>query len=287
MLRQVRALSPHRVLVLSDPYRHALQRLVDADPVVNAMASARLRAARSMTPTRLGSTAIGVGDADGLLAAAFDGANLIPIGGDADSWRTLANYLAGQPRRCTSIVGHADAVAALWPRVSLAWGPARAIRACQPLLVTDRGAALADDERVRVLEPSDIEAYLPAAAAMFTEELGVSPLVASRSSGYRRRAENLLRARRSMGVVDPDGRIAFKADIAAVTPHTCQIQGVWVRPDLRGRGLGTAAMSAVLVRALDLAPTASLYVNDFNAAARALYARLGMRPVAELSTVLF
>ena len=36
-----------------------------------------------------------------------------------------------------------------------------------------------------------------------------------------------------------------------------------------------------------LAPTASLYVNEFNRPAQRLYARLGLRPVATLSTVLF
>jgi predicted GNAT family acetyltransferase len=46
-------------------------------------------------------------------------------------------------------------------------------------------------------------------------------------------------------------------------------------------------MAEVLVRALELAPTASLYVNDFNVAARRLYARVGMRQVGELSTILF
>jgi predicted GNAT family acetyltransferase len=46
-------------------------------------------------------------------------------------------------------------------------------------------------------------------------------------------------------------------------------------------------LAAVLARALTLAPTVSLYVNDFNEPARRMYRRLGMRQVATLSTVLF
>ena len=38
--------------------------------------------------------------------------------------------------------------------------------------------------------------------------------------------------------------------------------------------------------ALTLAPTVSLYVNDFNLVARRSYDRLGMREVATLATVL-
>jgi uncharacterized protein len=275
------------VLVLSDEHRHELTRLVDTEPLVNAMASARLRAVRSLAPMRFGATPLGVGADGALRAAAFHGANLVPIGGDDDTWRVLAGHLGALPRDCTSIVGRADAVEALWSGLRGAWGAPRAIRRRQPLLVRDSADGLRDDVRLRLLAVDEIEAYLPAAAAMFMEELGISPLTAATAPAYRRRAEHLLRTARVYGIVDGRGSVQFKADIGALTPHTCQIQGVWVRPDLRGSGLGTAGMAAVLIRALSLAPTVSLYVNDFNVAARRLYARLGMRQAAELSTVLF
>jgi predicted GNAT family acetyltransferase len=62
----------------------------------------------------------------------------------------------------------------------------------------------------------------------------------------------------------------------------CQIQGVWVRPDVRRRGIGPACLASVVTYALTL----TLYVNDYNTAARSRYARLVMRQVATLSTVL-
>jgi len=40
-------------------------------------------------------------------------------------------------------------------------------------------------------------------------------------------------------------QVMFKAEIGAVTPQACQVQGVWVRPELRGRGLAVAGMAAV------------------------------------------
>jgi hypothetical protein len=136
------------------------------------------------------------------------------------------------------------------------------------------------------MHPDDVETYLPAAAAMFTEELGISPFVGPAGSGYRRRVEALLAAGRAFGIVDRAGMV-FKADLGAVTRDTCQVQGVWVRPDLRGRGIGTAALATVFEHALRRAPTVSLYVNDFNLAARRMYAKLGMRRVGTLKTVLF
>src|SRR5262249_59113202 len=76
-----------------------------------------------------------------------------------------------------------------------------------------------------------------------------------------------------------DGRVIFKAEIGSVTPHACQVQGVWVRPELRGRGLAEAGMAALVNDALNrVAPVVSLYVNDYNRPARAAYRRGGVPP---------
>ena len=215
------------------------------------------------------------------------GGNLTPAGGDARCWQALAEHVRTGRRRCTSIVGPDDAVRGLWSVLRTAWGPARAVREQQPLLVLDRSHSLpAGDPRVRAVRSSELERYLPAAAAMFTEELEASPYAFGEAS-YRRRIGSLIGAGRAFALFADDGSVLFKADLGALSPHTCQVQGVWVRPDLRNAGLGTAALIPVLQHALGLAPTVSLYVNDFNLPARRMYARLGMREVAMLSTVLF
>jgi uncharacterized protein len=80
----------------------------------------------------------------------------------------------------------------------------------------------------------------------------------------------------------------FKAEIGAVSRTVCQIQGVWVDPTHRGRGIGTAGTAAVVEYARTaIAPVVSLYVNDYNAAARAAYARVGFREVGHFASVLF
>jgi uncharacterized protein len=125
----------------------------------------------------------------------------------------------------------------------------------------------------------------PASVAMYTEEVGVSPLDGGR--GYRHRVAELVRSGRAYAKV-VNGRVVFKADIAVITPRTAQIQGVWVDPQWRGRGIATAGMAAVVNDALRrVAPTVSLYVNDYNLPARAAYKHCGFEQVAELATVLF
>lgn len=271
---------------LDDLDRRALDALLDADPYTNAVLASRLRTIGSLRASHLGGQLLGVRDSDELSAAAFSGGNLLPVGGVEDDWTALARQVAESPRACTSIVGRADAVHAMWRVLYPVWGAARGIRYAQPLLVADHPPAVPIDSRVRPIRPDEFESYLPAAVAMFSEELGIAPMDSTRRSSYPRRIEWLIRSRRAFGIVDADGAVVFKADIGAVSTHTCQLQGVWVRPDLRRRGMGTAALAAVIGHALTLAPSVSLYVNDFNEPARRMYARLGMREVGTLATVL-
>jgi uncharacterized protein len=289
LLRRPLLHGPLRVEPLTDLDSDELIRLIDEDPVVNAVVSSRLRALGTLDARRFGGLVLGARDHDGdLRGAVFSGGNLLPIGGDVPEWHALAAAVLTRRRVCSSIVGRAPAVAAMWSLLGRGWAPARAVRSDQPLLLLDGPAALGPgDPRVRPVGTEEIDAYLPAAAAMFTEELGVSPYLAAGAGDYRRRVAGVLQEGRGFAIVDTAGAVIFKADLGAVCPHTCQVQGVWVRPDLRGQGLGTAATAAVLRHALTLAPTVSLYVNDFNVAARRMYQRLGLRETAVLSTVLF
>jgi predicted GNAT family acetyltransferase len=128
---------------------------------------------------------------------------------------------------------------------------------------------------------------LPASVAMFTEEVGVSPVGPDGGSGYRARVAELIGAGRAFARIE-NGQVMFKAEIGAVTRQVCQVQGVWVRPELRGRGLAGAGMAAVVQEALhSVAPVVSLYVNDFNAPARAVYRRVGFTETATLMSILF
>jgi predicted GNAT family acetyltransferase len=274
------------VVPLVDDDLPSLLRLLDADPFGTAVVASRVATACSLDPRRLGGSLLGVREHGEVVAACYSGGNFVPLGGSADDLVRIAECAARRRRVATSVVGRAAAVAEVWPALAPFWDTPREFRARQPLLVLDRPPAVAPDDAVRRARPVDLDRYLPAAAAMFTEELGVPPERSAGPAAFRARVADLLRGGRAFARFDAHGAVEFKADFGAVTAHTVQIQGVWVRPDLRGRGLGTAAMAAVLRAALRVAPTASLYVNDFNAPARRVYAKLGMRQDGLLSTVL-
>lgn len=104
---------------------------------------------------------------------------------------------------------------------------------------------------------------------------------------YRARVAQLIGKGWSFARIE-GGRVVFKAEVAAVSPYACQVQGVYVAPDRRGEGLATAGMAAVVDFALrEVAPVVSLYVNEHNVAARRVYDAVGFEQTAVFSTIMF
>ncbi|MGW8377865.1 GNAT family N-acetyltransferase [Streptomyces sp. ODS28] len=257
------------------------------EPVNNAFVTARVRVS-GLDPWRLGGEMWGWYHRGRLEALCYAGANLVPLCAGPEAVRAFAERARRQGRRCSSIVGPEGPTAALWSYLEPHWGPAREVRAPQPLMITDRPSAeVRPDPLVRRVRKDELDVVMPACVDMFTEEVGVSPLAGDGGLVYQARVAELVGAGRSFARIE-DGRVVFKAEIGAAIPQACQIQGVWVAPDRRGEGLSTAGMAAVLRYALaDVSPVVSLYVNDFNTAARAAYSRVGFRECGAFMSVLF
>ena len=272
--------------VLDSRDRAAVLALLRVDPVLDVFVASRVQAA-GLESWRLGAELWGYGPSGRLEGLCYSGANLVPVQAAPDAVRAFAERARRQGRRCSSIVGPADAVGDLWQLLEPSWGPAREVRECQPLLAIDGPPALPADPRVRPVRPDELDVLLPACVAMFTEEVGVSPTAGDGGALYRARVRELIAQGRAYARIE-DGRVLFKAEVGAATPTTCQVQGVWVDPALRGRGLGTAGTAAVVDLARrQVAPVVSLYVNDFNTAARRSYERVGFSRVGTCASVLF
>ncbi|MET8329356.1 GNAT family N-acetyltransferase [Streptomyces sp. NPDC005181] len=261
--------------------------ILESEPVANAFVTSRVQIA-GLDPWRLGGEMWGW-YADGRLRSlCYSGANLVPICATPEAVRAFADRARRAGRRCSSIVGPAEQTTQLWRLLEPGWGPAREVRANQPLMVTESPAAdVTPDPLVRRIRKDEIEVLMPACVAMFTEEVGISPLAGDGGLLYQARVAELIGAGRSFARIE-DGKVVFKAEIGAATSQACQIQGVWVAPEHRGRGLSETGMAAVLRHALaDVAPVVSLYVNDYNTAARKAYTRVGFREVGTFMSVLF
>jgi predicted GNAT family acetyltransferase len=272
--------------LLGDAERGSVERLLDQDPFGGAQVAERVAMA-GLAWWRQDARVFGYGARRHLESLCWLGANLIPVQASPTAIAAFADLVSAEPRGCSSIVGAADAVLGLWGRLAPLWGPARDVRPTQPLLAASTPPAIAGDPGVRLVRPDEVDLLFPAAVAMYTEEVGVSPTMDGGERSYRERIADLVRARRAYAKI-VNGRVVFKAELAVVTRHTAQIQGVWTAPEWRGRGLATAGMVTVMRDALRrVAPSVSLYVNDYNTAARRVYDRCGFRQVGTFATVLF
>lgn len=296
--------------------RAAARALCDLDPVTNVFVAARL------DEGALGSTSAAFGldgdvgqplaagadssgfDADGLgrggarslessqrplRSMLWASANLVPVEASPDDLERYAARVKCARRRVSSLFGPAEQVLPLWQLVSRSYAPARSFRPEQPLMVASREArerqGIEPEPRVRVARLDEVDAIVPAAAAMFTEEIGYAPYVGS-AAAYRAGVQRLVMGGRTFVLMD-GARVRFKADVGSLASGVAQIQGVWIDPAWRGRGLAAPCMARVvdLVEA-ELAPTVSLYVNGYNTPALRAYERAGFERVGTFATVI-
>jgi uncharacterized protein len=184
------------------------------------------------------------------------------------------------------IVGARDTVRAFW-EVVRGWHVA-------PRLVRDRQLVMmVDRERLRPYEPrtlvrhATVEEWNEVAdgsAQMVRQELAYDPRRGSPEFGTGIRA---MIERKLWWVGSANGRLCFFCNVGPWCSRTIQLQGIWTPPELRGQGYATASLAAICDRLLDVSPTLSLYVNDFNEPAIALYRRVGFEHVGDFQTLLF
>lgn len=264
----------------------AIERILAVDPVANCFVASRVTGG-AVDPWRLGGELLGYYDDDRLVSLLYAGANLVPVATSPAARAAFADRLRSAGRRCSSFVGPADEGLDLWRLLEPAWGPAREVRHDQPLMVVAGEPLVPADPLVRRATAADLDLLVPACIAMFTAEVGVSPVTGGMGAAYRARIAEIVREGRSFVRIDGED-VVFKAEVGAVTPAVCQVQGVWVDPAYRGRGHSEAGMAAVTLMAREsIAPTVSLYVNSYNTAARKCYRAVGFHEHGTFATILF
>ncbi len=258
-------------------------RVLDADPVAACMVAARVEEG-GIDPRMIHGELWSRGGP--LESLCFSGANFVPLRGSIDDMRAFADracrtpahvFVAGRPGRTdTAAVEMLEMDWGACPR-----GPARPAAAG----AGEYSAVPPGPPLVRQVRMHELEQYLPAAVAMFIEEVGIDPRANDGGRGYRRRVANLIAAGRAWARFD-DGQVVFKAEVGSVSSRVGQIQGVWVHPMYRGHGFGAAGTATVAEAVIAEGRIASLYVNSFNTVARSAYARIGFSQVATFATIL-
>lgn len=270
--------------------RRAVVDLCEQDPIVSVMVRrqvdelGRRHAAYGELYARIISTPDGpVAD-----AALWAGANLIPLGAP-DAIEEFAALAAKRGRRCSSIVGEVDLVRDLWDRLKPMWTAPRDERFDQHVLVQTAPVIVEPEPGVRIATDADAARIIPAAIAMYTEEVGYDPR--RFGSGYENHIRSQISAGRTFVMTEGEGEdapVLFTAEVGVLAGGVAQIHGVWVDPERRGHGLGTRAMARVCELTKELhAPIVSLYVNAYNTPAMRVYERCGFTQHATFATILF
>jgi RimJ/RimL family protein N-acetyltransferase len=214
---------------------------------------------------------------------AFFGPQIVLTADDVSAIDAFA-FEARERAPARMIVGPRHIANHFWARVKSWYRTPTIVRAAQPLYALDRPPAGGDEPPVRQGRASDLDIIAANSAQMMVGELGYDPR--DHRTNFMQGIARIIE-RGWWWVWIEDGELRFQCNIGSRTAQTAQIQGVWTPPQFRGRGYATRAMRAICRHLLNDIPTLSLYVNDFNEPAMALYERVGFERVGEFATYLF
>jgi len=143
--------------------------------------------------------------------------------------------------------------------------------ACRELLFELRYAmqVRAEVAGLRRATLEDLEKIAPVQASMAEEESGTNPLEVD-PEGFRARCARRIEMGR-VWLMEEDGRLVFKADIQADTPDVVYLEGVWVNPSERGKGIGRQCLRQLCQDLLVRTKSVCVLVNEENQRAHTFY----------------
>lgn len=176
-----------------------------------------------------------------------------------------------------AIISPAALVEPLWGRLRLRVDAPTVVRMNQPIYAIRGRLDYPELREGRYATMRDIEALVPCCAAMHKEEVGIDPLERD-AAGYRERIRELIERQRAVIRV-VNGIIAAKCEYSAITADAVQLMGVWTHPRMRRHGHSRALLREVCGHMARRGKIVTLFVNDFNRPAIALYESLGFQRI--------
>lgn len=266
-------------LLAEDQFRDALE-FLQRDPLINVYLVSRLVEERALSGSQ-----VAVVRFNGAIVLVTSLTTNIVLAGDPSIDERLTDAavsLIGDriltrmiPVR--AIISPSHLVETLWREIGSRFDPPTVVRMNQPVYALDPQPQLPELSSSRFATMRDLDALVPACAAMHKEEVGIDPLERD-AAGYRERVRELVEKKRSVIRVI-DGAIASKCEFSAVTDDCVQLMGVWTHPRFRRRGLSRELLREVAGHIGRRGKITTLFVNDFNTPAVALYESLGFQRI--------
>ncbi|HEX2059399.1 MAG TPA: GNAT family N-acetyltransferase, partial [Thermoanaerobaculia bacterium] len=266
-------------LLSDDDYKGALE-FLQRDPLINVYLISRLIEERTLAATQ-----IAVVRYNGAIVLVASLATNIVLAGDPSISKDITDSAIGliadrilhRMLPVRAIISPAHLVEALWDLLRVRLDPPTVVRMNQPIYAIRRRPGFPDLTTGRYATLRDLDQLVPACAAMHKEEVGIDPIERD-AAGYRERIRELVEKKRS--VIRTIGNdIASKCEYSAVTGDAVQLMGVWTHPRYRRRGLSHELLAEVCGHLFAKGKTVTLFVNDFNKPAIALYEKLGFERI--------
>lgn len=136
---------------------------------------------------------------------------------------------------------------------------------------------------VRLAEASELEQIAHAHDETAFIESGSSPLQKDRA-GFLKRCLKRIEQKRTF-VVFENGRLVFKADIAAETSDVVYLEGIYVAPEYRGRGVASSCLASLGLQLVERVENVCLLSNvEFKNAHRS-FAKAGFKNTDSCQTI--
>jgi len=157
-----------------------------------------------------------------------------------------------------------------------------------PVLYLQRRGSFDERQQVLGLRPAtteDLEQVVRAQAGMALATSGVDPLKKD-PIGFRERYQRRIDKQR-VWVLMKNGRLVFKLDVIADTPKAAYIEGVYVNPKERGKGLGQRCLAEVGNILLQHTDALNLFIETEDTRTRSFYSRLGFEIAGQYDLLYF
>lgn len=136
---------------------------------------------------------------------------------------------------------------------------------------------------LRLANAGDLPLLAEVNAELIQADGGANPLKCDPDGFKRRLLDRIERGR--VWLWRESERLIFKTDVLADTPECVYIEGVYVAPPERGRGVGVPCLVQLGARLLERASSVCLTVNESKLAALSFYRKAGYEPHCEYETV--
>lgn len=193
--------------------------------------------------------------------------------GDDEALAAFARL--AQDRQAHMLVGDPEKIERFWRHYGRGGQQPRLI--CRELFF-ERRAPVEVAEPVpalRLATTADLFQIAQVNAALIREESGVNPLEAD-AAGFRARITQRI-AKGRVWVLTKKGRLVFKAEVLADTPAAAYLEGVFVHPEERGRGVGRRCVTQLASLLLERSESVCLVVNEQNRDAQVFFFKAGFK----------